>query len=177
LLGELLEGKLHEQFLWGGAGNGSSGNAQTPRQSFTRQFSFKQAVHTIGTFSYHFWMKGMTSLKRNAGTQYLHRKPLEYRQAVARKLRAYHVFVQAGLIAHGLMQYLAATYPKLVWQSFGPWLRTIRPGVPPSEFVTAGALRESLPYFLADTENSNIFAKFIDERRHQDKTEILRTAA
>jgi hypothetical protein len=144
---------------------------------FKLEFSFKQAVHTIGTFSYHFWMKGMTSLKRNAGTQYLHRKPPEYRRAVARKLRAYHVFVQAGVIAHGLMQYLSAMYPKLVWQSFGPWLRTIRPGVPPSEFVTAGALRESLPYFLADSENSNIFAKFIAERRHQEKTDILRRAA
>lgn len=144
---------------------------------FKLEYSFKQAVHTIGTFSYHFWMKRMMPLKRNAGNQYLHRKPPEYRRAVARKLRAYHVFVQAGLIAHGLMQYLAATYPKLVWQSFGPWLRTIRPGVPPSEFVTAGALRESLPYFLADSETSNIFAKFIAERRHHDKTEILRRAA
>jgi hypothetical protein len=144
---------------------------------FKLEYSFKQAVHTIGTFSYHFWMKKMTPLKRNAGTQYLHRKSPEYRQAVARKLRAYHVFVQAGLIAHGLMQYLAATYPKRVWNAFGPWLRTIRPGVPPSEFVTAGALRESLPHFLADSENSNIFAKFIAVRRHQDKTEIFRMAA
>src|ERR1700733_12738039 len=73
---------------------------------FKLEYSFKQAVHTIGTFSYHFWMKRMTPLKRNAGTQYLHRKPPEYRRAVARKLRAYHVFVQAGIIAHGLMQYL-----------------------------------------------------------------------
>jgi len=32
--GELLEGKPHEQFLWGGAGNGLF---EVPRQSFTRQ--------------------------------------------------------------------------------------------------------------------------------------------
>ena len=119
----------------------------------------------------------MTPLKRNAGNQYLHRKPPEYRRAVARKLRAYHVFVQAGVIAHGLMQYLAATHPKLIWQSFGPWLRTIRPGVPPSEFVTGGALRESLSYFLADSENSNIFAKFVAERRHRDNQATVRMAA
>ena len=34
MLGELLEGKPHEQFLWGGAGNG---RGSAPRQSFTRQ--------------------------------------------------------------------------------------------------------------------------------------------
>jgi hypothetical protein len=35
LLGELLEGKPHEQFLWGGVGNGRGSSA--PRQSLTRQ--------------------------------------------------------------------------------------------------------------------------------------------
>jgi hypothetical protein len=39
LLGELLEGKPHEQFLWGGAGNGRGNSA--PRQSLTRQLFFK----------------------------------------------------------------------------------------------------------------------------------------
>ncbi|WP_042315265.1 hypothetical protein [Desulfofarcimen acetoxidans] len=34
----MLEGKAHEQFLWGGAGNGSE---LIPRQSFTRQVFFK----------------------------------------------------------------------------------------------------------------------------------------
>jgi hypothetical protein len=39
-LGELLEGKPHEQFLWGGAGNGP-GICQAPRQSLTRQLFFR----------------------------------------------------------------------------------------------------------------------------------------
>jgi hypothetical protein len=34
--GALLEGKLHEQCLWGGAGNGP-GSSSVPRQSLTRQ--------------------------------------------------------------------------------------------------------------------------------------------
>jgi hypothetical protein len=43
---------------------------------------------------------------------------------------------------------LLVVAPKLVWDSFGSWLRTIRPGIPPSEFVVANALRQSLPDFL-----------------------------
>jgi hypothetical protein len=35
--------------------------------------------------------------------------------------------------------------PKLVWDSFGSWLKTIRPGIPPLEFVVGNALRLTLP--------------------------------
>ena len=50
MLGELLEGKLHEQFLWGGAGNGRGNSA--PRQSLTRQLFFKALKQnlTVKTF-------------------------------------------------------------------------------------------------------------------------------
>ena len=40
MLGELLEGKPHEQFLWGGTGNGLR-LTQIPRQSLTRQETFR----------------------------------------------------------------------------------------------------------------------------------------
>jgi hypothetical protein len=63
-------------------------------------------------------------------------------------MRAYHAFIQAGVVAQGLLQYLAVAAPKLVWSSFGSRLRTIRPGIPPSEFVVAKALRQTLPEFL-----------------------------
>ena len=46
MLGELLEGKPHEQFLWGGAGNGR-GETSVPRQSFTRQLFFKALKQTL----------------------------------------------------------------------------------------------------------------------------------
>lgn len=144
---------------------------------FKIEYSFKQAVHTIGTFSYHFWMRAMTPLKRNGGNQYLHRKPLAYRQAIKRKLHAYHAFIQAGVIAHGLIQYLSATYPKLVWRSFGSWLRTIRPGLAPSEFVTATALRQRFPEFLLLSANTHIFTKFIAERQDLENAGMFQMVA
>jgi hypothetical protein len=111
----------------------------------------------------------MKPLRRHKGNQHLHRASLEYRNAVKRKLHAYHVFIQAGIICQGLLQYLAVAFPQLVWNSFSSWLRTIRPGIPPSELVVANALRQSLPEFLLNTAPSNIFAKFLIERQDTDK--------
>jgi hypothetical protein len=50
LLGELPEGKLHEQFLWGGAGNGRGNSA--PRQSLNPATVFKALEQnlTVKTF-------------------------------------------------------------------------------------------------------------------------------
>ena len=93
---------------------------------FKIELSFKQAVRTLGVYAYHFWMKHMKPIKRFSGNQYLHKQPEAYRLAVQRKMDAYHRFVQTGLIAQGLLQYLAASFPQLVFASFGSWFRTIR---------------------------------------------------
>lgn len=45
---------------------------------FKIEHAFKQAVHVIGAFSYHFWMRDMTPLKRRSGNQYLHRESENY---------------------------------------------------------------------------------------------------
>jgi hypothetical protein len=144
---------------------------------FKIEHSFKQAVHLIGSFAYHFWMQDMKPLRRRNGNQYLHRKSLQYRIAIQRKLHAYHVFIQAGVVCQGLLQYLAVAFPKLVWNSFGSWLRTIRPGIPPSELVVANALRQSLPEFLLNAVPRNFLAKFIVERQDSNKMEMFRLAS
>ena len=144
---------------------------------FKIEFSFKQAVHRIGSLAYHFWMRKMKPLERNSGDQYLHRKPRTYRDDVKRKMQAYDVFLQAAVIAQGLIQYLSANFPALVWSSFGSWLRTIRPGLAPSEFVVAIALRQRLPEFLLHCAGTHVFAKFIAQRQDIDRMEVFRTAA
>ena len=131
---------------------------------FKIELSFKQAVRTIGTYAYHFWMRDMKPLRRRHGNQYLHRESERYRNHVERKLAAYHRFVLAGIVAQGILQYLSSTFPTLVWNSFGSWLRTIRPGIPPSELVAAAALRNTLPQFLLGGYDRSILVKFIAER-------------
>ncbi|MBW1886335.1 MAG: transposase [Deltaproteobacteria bacterium] len=131
---------------------------------FKIEVSFKQAIYTLGTYAYHFWMSAMTPRPRRSGNQYLHRKPAAYRDQVRRKIAAYHAHIQLGIIAQGLLQTLALRCTAAVWKRFGSWLRTIRPDILPSEFVVAIALRHSLPLFLADSPNEHILVKFIRER-------------
>ena len=144
---------------------------------FKIEHAFKQSVHVIGSFSYHFWMKTMKPLKRRNGNQFLHRESADYRQAIKRKLNAYHVFVLAGIVSQGLLHYLASCFPRLVWRSFGSWLRTIRPGIAPSERVVSMALRNSFPEFLLVNSHSHNMAKFIAKRQDLDRLDVFRIAS
>lgn len=144
---------------------------------FKIEYSFKQAVRQIGTFAYHFWMQDMKPLRRRNKNQYMHRESLAYRNAVKRKLHAYHVFMAAGVVAQGLLQYLAVVCPEQVWRSFGSWLRTIRPGIPPSELVVANALRNRLPEFLLSCVKTHCWAKFVHERQDADRMAMFRLAS
>jgi hypothetical protein len=144
---------------------------------FKIEHTFKQAVRLIGSFSYHFWMSDMKPVRRRSGNQHLHRASSEYRDVVRRKLHAYHVFIQAAVVCQGLLQYLAVAFPQRVWDAFGSWLRTIRPGIPPSELVVANALRQSMPEFLLNAAPGNSFAKFVIERQGTNKMRAFRLAS
>lgn len=144
---------------------------------FKIEVSFKQALRTLGTYAYHFWMRNMQPIKRRSGNQHVHKRSAEYRNAVRRKLAAYHRHIQAGVIAQGLLQYISSAFPSLVWNSFGSWLRTMRPGICPSEQVTAIAMRNCLPEFLVDSSQKSILTKFILERIDFSRAEGARLVA
>jgi hypothetical protein len=131
---------------------------------FKIEVSFKQAINTIGIYLYHFWMKTMTPIKWGTGNQNIINRSTEYRNAVARKIDAYHRYVQIGCIVQGLLLHLAINYRDAVWSSFKGWLRTMRPDLIPSEMVVAYALRERLPEFLASNAEQGTLQKFILER-------------
>jgi len=144
---------------------------------FKIEVSFKQAVHTLGAYAYHFWMRAMKPRPRESGNQDVTSEPRAYREAVRRKLRAYHLHIQAGVIAQGLLQSVAVLHPRAVWRAFGSWLRTVRPGVPPSERVASLALRNTLPEFLADALENHALAEFIRRRVDPGRAEGMRLAS
>ena len=117
---------------------------------FKIELGFRQAVHVVGSYAYHFWMADMKPRRRGQGDQYLHRQSQAYRDAVRRKMNAFHLHVQLGCVAQGMLQHLALNHMDEVWRLFRSWLRTMNPALPPSELVVAHALRSALPEFLQD---------------------------
>jgi len=135
---------------------------------FKIELGFRQAVHVIGAYAYRFWMLGMKPLRRGSGDQYLHRTSDEYRAAMRRKLRAYHLYVQLSCIAQGLLQHLAINHTAEAWRCFHSWLRTMNPDMPPSELIVANSLRITLPVFLAVPAFAPDLTKIIDKYRRHD---------
>ena len=68
---------------------------------------------------------------------------------------------QFGLIAQGLLQYLALSYAKKIWTRFPSWVRTMNPDGVPSERIVALTLQQSLPDFLCRLPQTDILAKFL----------------
>jgi len=131
---------------------------------FKIEVFFKQAVHQVGAFMYRFWLKMMPPKKRGTGDQFLQLAPEVLKQGVLRKLHAYHLFIQLGFIAQGLMHYLSMNYYQTVWKSFGTWLRTIRANTLPSEKVVSIALSRTYIEFLLDGTKHTFFKKFLEKR-------------
>ena len=117
---------------------------------FKIELGFRQPVHVVGSYAYHFWMAAMKPRRRRQGDQYLHRESQTYRGAVHRKMNAFHLHVQLGCVAQGLLQHLALNHTTVVCRLFRSWLRTMNPALPPSELVVACALRSTLSEFLQD---------------------------
>ena len=136
---------------------------------FKIEVSFKQAIHTVGAYAYHFWMESMKPIRRGDGSQHPHRQSESYRQALRRKLAAYERHIQLGLIAQGLLQYLAVAFRRAVWFNFHSYIRTASPKRAPSEWVVSHALRHSWPEFLAGSPDSAILKKFLASKISLDR--------
>ena len=143
---------------------------------FKIEVGFRQALHTLGSYAYHFWMLAMTPISRRSGNQYLHMKTERYRGLVRRKMLAYHRYVQLGCVAQGLLQHLALNFRSSVWQLFRSWMRTMKTSAPPSEAVVAQALRTTLPEFLPARCGDHELKKFILQQLDANRCPVLRLA-
>lgn len=136
---------------------------------FKIESGFKQAKHTLGTYGYHFWMAAMAPISKGSGNQSLDGRSERYRRAVAQKIDAYHRFVQLGCIAQGLLLHLSINFPSEVWGSFRSWIRTIRPGLPPSESVVAESLRWTLPEIFASKALTLFPLEFLNKQINSEQ--------
>jgi hypothetical protein len=110
----------------------------------------------------------MKPLKRGDGNQHVHRTSDAYRGAIRRKLAAFHLHVQLGCIAQGLLQHLSLNYTAEVWLCFRSRLRTMNPALPPSELVAANALRAAIPGFFSPSQLDPKLKKILDQYRRSE---------
>ena len=150
------------------------GNLTAPERSELGESPLKSP---LGTYAYHFWMMPMQPIKRCSGDQNLVDKSEPYRRAVARKMDAYHRYVQLGCIAQGLLQHLAINFRAVVWAKFRSWLRTMRKDLVPSEMVVALALKSCFPEFLLERTTEPELKKFILDHAECDKIPGMSLAA
>ena len=128
---------------------------------FKIEFSFKEMIYNLGGFCYHFWLSPMMETKSGDGDRYIHRMEDELKKKIFQKIGTYNLHVQMALIAQGLMQYLACCYNDEVWNGYGSWLRTIRPGVPASVQVVQMYLRKNIWYFYESLPKDKGWQKFV----------------
>jgi hypothetical protein len=83
-------------------------------------------------------------------------------------MAAFHVHVQLGCIAQGLLQHLSMNYTAEVWLCFRSWLRTMNPALPPSELVAANALRAAIQGFFSSSQFNPKLKKILDQYRRSD---------
>ncbi len=103
----------------------------------------------------------MTPIRRGKGNQHMHRESESYRQGVRRKLAAYERHIQLGLIAQGLMVYLAVRLRCVCWYCANHYMRTVKLYRSPSEAVVRHALRNTWSDFLAFSPLAVPLKKFL----------------
>ncbi len=119
----------------------------------------------------------MNRIRRCSGEQYLHRTSEDFRAQVLKKLNAYHVYVQLGCIAQGLMINLAVDCPKTVWRNFRSWFRTMDATKSPSELVVAHALRSGVHEFLYDSCPDRKLGEIVRRYRNRKSLRSWRLSA
>lgn len=144
---------------------------------FKIELGFRQALHVLGAYAYHFWMSDMNPIRRGQGDQHLHRASETYRKAVVRKLTAFQRHVQLGCIAQGLLQHLALNFSDLVWSNFKSWFRTINTAEPPSELVTVYALRFTRQEYFSSRRIDPKLREILNKYRNPATASALRRRA
>lgn len=122
---------------------------------------FKVLLHNVGAYSYHFWTKAMTKIKRHSKGQFVHHEPEEVRMKMFETYGAYELYVACGLVAQGLLQYLAVAFPAEVTASRGKWYRSQLATASPTEEIVQDALRHTLPELRRGDHGLPNYTKFL----------------
>jgi hypothetical protein len=129
---------------------------------FKIEVQFKELVHVILGFAYHFWMMAMPRTGSRPRNLFLHRKSPNFRRLVFRKIEAYERFVNIAAIALGILQTLALVCRDHIWSHFPVWFRTLRTRTHPSEQVARITLQAALQQEISGPHHeSSLLARIL----------------
>jgi hypothetical protein len=119
----------------------------------------------------------MAKIKNRSNGQHLHKKSVEYRTKMLQNFASFERFSFAGIVAQGILQYLSACYPSLVWTSFKSWDRSRLSTVSPTEEIVQSDLKSGLSELLISNSQNPDLAKFIAEKIEADLHKMRRALA
>ena len=125
---------------------------------------FKVLLHNLGAYSYHFWTKAMAKIKRRTKGQFVHHEPEEVRSKMFETHAAYELYVACGLIAQGLLQYLAVAFPAEVTAQRRKWYRSQLATASPTEEIVQDVLRQALPQLRLGDYGLLNYANFLTSK-------------
>jgi hypothetical protein len=128
---------------------------------FKIEVGFFQQIYTFGANSYRFWMASLDKIRKGDKDKHLHKKSEDYKRRVRQKIQAYNLYMQIGLIAQGLAQYLSCFKSDMVYQNFRTYFRTIRTDKSPSEKIAAKALQNTFWEYFTSKKICSAYAKFV----------------
>ena len=134
--------------------------AQSYVYRFWIEVAFHNAKSMIGSFTYRFWLKAMDRLPKFPKAMNLSDLPNELIKKMNKKIAAFELFVMAGMIAQGLLVYMAIYHGAQVTAGARFWLRTKR-GDESSERIAAAYVKIMLRNLSEDTPPSDPLTKFL----------------
>ena len=111
---------------------------------FKIEVQFCHAIHVLGAYGYHFWMRHMEPIAWGSRDQYMAHRSIGYQNRVRRKMAAYERFIQIGLITQGILIYLGMRFRHSCWGSLRTYRRTARITRPASEWTVIWIMRTKL---------------------------------
>jgi len=131
---------------------------------FKIEVTFKVLKHLIGAFFYRFWTTAWPRIG-TATTSDLSIVTDDRRQRlIAETTDAIEAFVNFGCIATGILQILALSCHKTIWQKYMGWLRTVSSSIPSEEVVQSVVQQEYFQNFRAFS-NDAIYTIIMSKNR------------
>ena len=116
---------------------------------FKIEVTFKVLKHLIGAFFYRFWTTAWPRIGKATNNDLSNVTDDRRQRLIAETTDAIEAFVNFGCIATGILQILALSCHKTIWQRYMGWLRTVSSSIPSEEVVQSVVQQEYFQNFRA----------------------------